>query len=96
MEKARDAVSVANLRAAYAEASTQYLTGTNSTGAAITGDSVTINDVEFKGKDSNAYSGLAKELPFTGAATTTEPAEGKHNVTFQWNDAGAVTATIAD
>ena len=96
LEKARDAVSVANLRAAYAEAATQYLTGTDADGTAITGSSVTINDVQFKGKKaSDVYSGLAAELPFTGAATTTEPAEGAHNVTFTWDDAGAVTATIA-
>ena len=96
LEKARDAVSVANLRAAYAEASTQYLTGTDSNGAAITGNSVTIKDVAFKGeKASDVYSGLATELPFDGAAKTTEPAKGSHDVTFTWDDAGKVTATIA-
>ena len=97
LEKARDAVSVANLRAAYAEASTQYLTGTNSTGAAITGNSVTIDNVEFKGEEaSDVYSGLATELPFDGEAKTKEPAKGPHKVTFTWNDAGKVTATFAD
>lgn len=86
LEKARDAVSVANLRAAYAEASTQYLTGTDSTGTAITGSSVTVKDVEFKGKTAtDVYSGLAKDLPFGGSATTTEPAEGKYDVTFTWD-----------
>ena len=86
LEKSRDAVSVANLRAAYAEASTQYLTGTDSAGAAITGNSVTVKDVEFKGeKASDVYSGLAKDLPFGGDATTTEPAKGKHDITFTWD-----------
>lgn len=86
LEKSRDAVSVANLRAAYAEASTQYLTGTDSNGAAITGNSVTISDVEFKGETAkDVYSGLAKDLPFAGTATTTEPAKGSHEVTFTWD-----------
>ena len=93
LEKSRDAVSVANLRAAYAEAATQYLTGTDATGAAINGSAVTIKGVKFKGKkSSDVYSGLAKELPFTGTVTTTEPAEGSHDVTFTWAEDGTVTA----
>ena len=95
LEKSRDAVSVANLRAAYAEAATQYLTGTAATdGATITGNAVTIKNVKFKGKTSDKYSGLANELPFGGSVTTTEPAEGSYDVTFTWDDKGTVTAAV--
>ncbi len=88
LEKSRDAVSVANLRAAYAEASVQYLTEKNGTA----GD-VVINDVVFKGKKVDDFSGLGKELPFlSGTVTVTEPAEGKHNVTFSFDADGKITA----
>ena len=70
LEKSRDAVSVANIRAAYAEAQTLAMTATkdgetsgNATWDA-TAHTVTVTKVAIKGKkaDDN-FSGLAPELP---------------------------------
>ena len=86
LEKARDAVSVANLRAAYAEAATKVLTE----------DTLVVEEtVTFKGQNSgDNYSGLAAELPFTAP---TEPVAGDHKVTFTWtkNSDAAPTVTIS-
>lgn len=92
LEKARDAVSIANIRAAYAEASTQYLTGTDASGAAITGNEVKINGVDFKGTV-KGWSGLDAELPFTHTALTEELGADakKHNLTFSFGTDGACT-----
>ena len=56
LEKSRDAVSVANLRAAYAEAATTSLTENKTT---------VEEDVTLKGTKADDFSGLAAELPFT-------------------------------
>jgi prepilin-type N-terminal cleavage/methylation domain-containing protein len=75
LEKSRDAVTVANLRAAYAEAASDYLT---SNGQAVTdGDVsvtapsatdgsvvVTVSNVVVKGTNATDLSGIDKELPF--------------------------------
>lgn len=74
LEKSRDAVTVANLRAAYAEAASDYLT---SNGQAVTdGDvsvaapatdgsvTVTVSNVVIKGTNAKDLSGVDKELPF--------------------------------
>lgn len=92
LEKARDAVSIANIRAAYAEASTQYLTGTDASGAAITGSDVTISDVVFKGTV-DGWSGLDAELPFTHANLTAALGadDGEHDLTFSFGPDGACT-----
>ena len=94
LEKSRDAVSVSNLRAAYAEASAAKI-GNASAGAAVLNSdgSVTVSGVVFKGTDNNAeYSGQAKQLPFEGGVTTTEPAAGTYKIKFTWNSGGTVTA----
>lgn len=86
LEKSRDAVSVANIRAAYAEATSAYLTKTGdvTTGSVqIAGDVVTVKDVVFKGEVVDNFSGLGAELPVSNAnSLPTEPASGKHDVTF--------------
>lgn len=97
LEKSRDAVSVANMRTAYAEAQTLALTATQDGDKAdkaswdATNKKVTVADVEFKGKDdSDNFSGLAAELPFPDAVT--EPAAGKHDMEFTYGDDGKLTA----
>ena len=74
LEKSRDAVSVANMRAAYAEAQTLVLTATKdgetSGDATITmtdgkATSVTVTNVAIKSQKANDWSNLAGELPFT-------------------------------
>ncbi len=85
LEKARDAVSVANIRAAYAEAQTAWLTG-SSDGTHVVVDvannKVTVKDVKIKGHVVDDYNGLAAELPFTAPADVAGPAE--KNIVFSY------------
>lgn len=69
LEKARDAVTVANIRTAYAEAQTLALTASkdgdtadNATWSA-TAHTVTVANVVCEGHEANEFSGLASELP---------------------------------
>ena len=72
LEKSRDAVSVANIRSAYAEAQTAWLTDSNDGTHVVVNkgaNTVTVDNVVIKGhKGSDNYSGLAAELPFTAPA----------------------------
>ena len=63
LEKSRDAVSISNIRAAYAEASAKYLTSTDNG----TGKDVKIENVELKGTQTG-WSDLDSQLPFTHTA----------------------------
>ena len=56
LEKSRDAVTVSNIRAAYAEACADYLSDTTKSGTAAT----VIKQAEFKGVQSG-FSNLEKE-----------------------------------
>ena len=96
LEKSRDAVSVSNMRAAYAEASTAKLAGSTDSRITVNDDgTVTVTGVTFKGTNSSDnFSGLAGELPFTGVQSS-EPTKGDHKMTFTFGDTG-VTATIGD
>ena len=89
LEKSRDSVSVSNLRAAYAEAASAWLTGTGD-GSNVTVDkdakTVTVSGVEFKGTNSSDnFSSLRDELPFSNASSLAEPAAGAHQVTFDFS-----------
>lgn len=76
LERSRDSVTISNLRAAYAEASSEYLTsngaavGTAGTDrvavAAPSGGKVvvTVSDVVVKGTNTSDLSNLETELPF--------------------------------
>ncbi|MDD3218407.1 MAG: prepilin-type N-terminal cleavage/methylation domain-containing protein [Lachnospiraceae bacterium] len=100
LEKSRDAVSIANIRAAYAEASTSALTE-SSNGATVTYTAktettpaqVTVTGVLFKGTQSG-WSSLETELPFTYTALTDAAGgeKGTYTLVFQFADAdGACT-----
>lgn len=73
LERSRDAASIANLRAAYAEAATSLLTwdGTSVTvdGNAISKSgnvtTIVIEDVAIKSQQGNNWSGQGADLPFT-------------------------------
>lgn len=78
LEKSRDAVSVSNMRAAYAEAAAEYLTWDGKTAytqqpgshvASISEASgvvtITVQGVDLKTQDANGWSQLATDLPFT-------------------------------
>ena len=103
LEKSRDAVSVANMRSAYAEAQTLALTATsnnekagNAT-ATVTDGKVTsvVAVVVIKSQDSNTWSNLAAELPWVGDTAITAKVDdpgkaGDYNMTFTYTD-GALT-----
>ena len=98
LEKSRDAVTVANLRTAYAEAQTTYLTG--SSGGNATYDkntnTVAVSGVVAKGK-SEGFSGLEAELPFkTGGCSDMGSKAGTYTVTFAYNANGAITSVTAN
>lgn len=95
LERSRDAVTVANVRAAYAEAASEYLT---SNGKAVGKDgdriyvaapdtsgkvTVTVDKIAVKGTNDADLSNLESELPFT---LTAENIKALHKVT---GDAGA-------
>lgn len=104
LEKSRDAVTVANLRTAYAEAQTAYLTGSNSGNATYNKSkdgrtaTVTVKGVVAKGQ-SDGFSGLEAELPFKGAMGNKCDAmggtAGTYTVTFAYGASGAITIVAA-
>ena len=101
LEKARDAVSIANIRAAYAEAASSYLAGSSDVGtdAKVTVDmskkTVTVKDVALKGTQTG-FSGLQAELPFTHTLSDSSAEGGKkgnYTLLFTYDDKGACTLT---
>ncbi len=95
LEKSRDAVSIANIRTAYAEASTTALTGSSSGNATYTPDAtgsgctVVVKDVNLKGTQ-EGFSGLQSELPFTNSLSDTSTeggTAGTYELTFKYADA---------
>lgn len=91
LEKSRDAVSVANLRAAYAEAQTALLAGEDGmTGVKVDpkANTVTVTGVEIKSQKADSWSGVGDELPFT--APTDEGKPDTYKVTWSTTD-GAIT-----
>ena len=109
LEKARDAVSVSNMRAAYAEASTAMLTSNgkavpktgNVTVAAVADGKqvVTVENVQIKSQDANNWSGLGVELPWNNGTENnpTDPgAATAKTMTFTYTIAdGTVVAAFA-
>ena len=74
LERARDATSVANMRSAYAEAQVSLLTGEDVGNADydVTDGSgtITVSPVIIKSQQSNEWSGVAADLPFTAPGDT--------------------------
>ena len=85
LEKSRDAVSTANIRAAYAQASADYLTGKESENPKVQG-------VVLKGTQ-NGWSGLDSELPFTHTKMdeATGGAAGTYELEFSFGTDGSCT-----
>lgn len=98
LEKSRDAVTIANLRSAYAETSALMIVAPESTTAKsgnaekTAANTVKVTNVNIPCTDGNAD---LSELPFT----TTLPTSAKKNatVTFEFNTTtgGAPTVTVA-
>ena len=105
LEKSRDAVSVANMRTAYAQAATQVLTYTKDgtyEGIEISYDKTTttytvkVPNVVLKGQKVDSFSNLQEDASFK--ITATEPAAGTYTATFTYvpgtNDSTSGTWTL--
>lgn len=100
LEKSRDAVSISNIRAAYAEATSQYLVDQNSKTAITTGKvtvtpadkTAKVTGVVFKGT-AKGWSNLDQELTFTHTTLTEDlgGTAGTYALTFTYADDGSVT-----
>lgn len=100
LEKSRDATTVSNLRAAYAEAQAAYLTGSSGGNATVNKDgtsgaitSVAVSNVSAKGVQTG-FNDLEKELPFTAPAAMGGTA-GTYTVTFNYDANGAISTVTA-
>lgn len=99
LEKSRDAVTMANVRAAYAEASAAKLTASNG-GAGVTYNAdgtVTVTGVVVKGQDGDGTAFKGTELPFAVDDTLAAALDDgtSVNVKFSWDSTGACSATKA-
>lgn len=102
LEKSRDAVTLSNIRAAYAEASSAKLTEADGdNGVKYNSDgTVTVPNVVVKGESNNG--GFEKtELPFDISALKSDLDGSKNgaksvNVKFSWGSDGKCTATKAN
>lgn len=109
LEKSRDAVTASNVRAAYAEAQTAWLTGsagTGSTNVTVNKDAktVVVNNVPVKGEQDGGVTTNEFDFPFT-MGTGAEAALGKggkavkKNLTFTYTDTDAqptLTVTVGN
>lgn len=97
LEKSRDAVTVSNLRSAYAMSQTAYLTQEGDTANGVTYDAtngkVVVEDVVAKGTVAG-FSDNEKELPFTAPADM-GGAPGKYDVTFTYLNSGKLNKVEA-
>lgn len=97
LEKSRDAATLANLRAAYAEASAAYLTGTDSANADVTmnandeGGTVVVSNVNILSTDAD-YGTEASNLPFSVTAIAKK---SNATATFAFATNGTVICTLA-
>ena len=91
LEKSRDAVTIANLRSAYAEAASQALTADNPN------EAVTINGVKAEGTQDGWAGNINKDLPFKLGNGIDDMAKtpGTYNVTFTWGTDNKCEATAA-
>ena len=97
LEKSRDAATLANLRAAYAEASAAYLTGTDSANADVTmkandeGGTVVVSHVNILSTDAD-YGTEASNLPFK---VTAIKKKSDATATFEFDKNGTIKCTLA-
>ena len=94
LEKSRDAVSVSNMRAAYAEAQAAWLTGSNDGTHVVvdkTNNTVTVTDVAIKSQSANTWSNLAGDLPFVAPEDT---ALKKNNATMTFTYTVATDGSV--
>jgi prepilin-type N-terminal cleavage/methylation domain-containing protein len=110
LEKSRDAVTISNLRAAYAQAQTAYLTAPSSGTADYSEDAnspvvsysdgkiktVAVKNVVAKGTK-DGFGGADADLPFThaGCAVMGSVAATNYTVTFSYDTDGKITGVTA-
>ena len=102
LEKSRDATSMSNIRSAYAEAQSAYLTGT--TGGNVTAvnldkgvGTIVVSNVAIKSQVANNWSGLDAELPFTHTSLADTGANKTGALTFTYAvDATTKEVSISD
>ena len=100
LEKSRDAVTMSNVRAAYAEASAAYLTEESGNGATYDSASKTVEvaGIQIKGQsDNGAFNDANQDLPFTlgngvAAALDNGKTAGTITLVFSWDTNGVCTA----
>lgn len=99
LEKSRDAVTVSNMRAAYAQAAAAKLTGADANDTTVTvaeDGSVTVSGVIAKGEQAGFAGDIDKELPFTHTGCAAMGGtKGTYSMTFTWDANNAVSATAA-
>lgn len=109
LEKARDGVSIANIRAAYAQAQSAYLTADGKTTDADTDvtvaygtdgkvTTITVDKVVIKSEKANNWSGVGAQLPWVTSADAVTPADpgtsATKKVVFTYDGTGKIT-TVA-
>lgn len=103
LEKSRDAVTLANLRSAYAEAQASYLTETaandnveitkGTTSKVV--ETIAVKNVQSKGTVANGVSDCS-DLPFPATnLTAMDNTPGNYTVTFTYDAKGKITAVSA-
>lgn len=91
LEKSRDATSVANIRSAYAEAMTEYLTGTSAGAASAT---VTKKAI-IQTAQANSWSGEGENLPFSAPADPGNiTTKAEKDVTFTFTTDASANTTV--
>lgn len=112
LEKSRDAVSIANIRAAYAQAQSAYLTADGKTTDADTDvtvaydkdgkvTTITVANVVIKSQSANNWSGVGAQLPWVTSADKVTPADAGTAATkkaiFTYDGTGKITnVTLGD
>ena len=106
LEKARDGVSIANIRAAYAQAQSAYLTADGKTTDADTDvtvaygtdgkvTTITVDKVVIKSESANNWSGVGAQLPWVTSADAVTPEDpgtsATKKVVFTYNASGEIT-----
>ena len=108
LEKSRDAVTVSNIRAAYAQAQTAWLAGADNNDTTVvvdkTNNKVVVKGVVAKGEQNGFAGGSNADLPFgTGSDVTAMGnksngnSDGKFDITFTYtaNSDNAPVVTVA-
>jgi uncharacterized protein YuzE len=111
LEKARDGVSIANIRAAYAQAQSAYLTADGKTTDADTDVTVeygkdgkvatiTVANVVIKSQKANNWSGVGAQLPWVTSADAVTPNDDGTATTkkakFTYDGTGKITSVTLE